>query len=446
MFNRILIANRGEIALRLLRTFREMGIETVMVYSTADADSKPVKLADQSICIGPPQAKGSYLNIPSILSAAQIADVDAIHPGIGFLSENADFAESCELNGFTFIGPVSDHIKCMGDKIQAKITAEELGLPTIPGFKGDIPDIATAKKIAKEIGFPIILKAASGGGGRGMKIAQNDEELEKNFDICRSEALAAFGDERVYMEKYLQKPRHIEIQILGDGNGNAWHFFERDCSVQRRHQKVVEECPSPALNHEIRQKICETSVRAMKKMGYRGVGTLEFLYENGQFYFIEMNTRLQVEHTITEMITGFNLVELQLRVAAGEKLQLEQKNIVIRGSAIECRINAEHPETFQPSPGVIKLFHTPGGYGVRIDSHVYSGYSIPPYYDSLIAKLIVHGDTRQMAINRSLRALSEFVIDGVNSLIPLHKRILTHKQFQSGDYDNHWLENYLAQK
>ncbi len=446
MFKKILIANRGEIALRLQRTFNEMGIETVLVHSTADANSKPVRLAEHSICIGPPAAKNSYLNIPAILSAAHITGVDAIHPGIGFLSENANFAEKCEEMGISFIGPSPEHISLMGDKIQAKITAEKLGLPTIPGFKGDISSVAMAKKIANEIGYPIILKAASGGGGRGMKTAQNDNELEQNFEICRNEALSAFGDDRVYMEKYLQKPRHIEIQILGDGNGRAWHFYERDCSVQRRHQKIVEECPSPALNAELRQKICQTSVQAMEKMGYKGVGTLEFLYENGEFYFIEMNTRLQVEHTITEMITGFNLVELQLRVAAGEKLKLEQSHIKIKGHAIECRINAESPVNFQPSPGLIKLFHTPGGYGVRVDSHVYSGYAIPPFYDSLIAKLVVHADTRNIAISRSLRALKEFVIDGVQTLIPLHKEILTHPQFISGVYDNHWLEQYLASK
>lgn len=444
MFKKILIANRGEIALRLLRTFRELGIETVVTHSTADNDSKPVRLADQSICIGAPAPKNSYLNIPNILSAADIAGVDAVHPGIGFLSENSSFAKKTKELGIEFIGPSPEHLDLMGDKITAKTAAIQYGLPTIPGSEGSVENITEAKKLAQKISYPIILKAASGGGGRGMKVCYNDEDLARNYEICRSEAGAAFGDDRVYLEKYLGKPRHIEVQVLGDGHGRGWHFFERDCSVQRRHQKVVEEAPSPALSQNLRELICGKAKKAIEQMGYLGPGTFEFLYENGEFYFIEMNTRLQVEHTITEMITGYNLVELQLKTIAKEKLYLEQSDIKIKGHAIECRINAENPETFQPSPGLITRWHPPGGLGVRVDSHAFAGYKIPPYYDSMIAKLIVHADDRRTAIQRSYQALTEFLIDGVDTIIPLHRRILTNETFQLGKYDIHWLEKLLG--
>ncbi len=439
-----MIANRGEIALRLLRTFRELGIETVVAHSTADQESKPVILSDQSICIGAPQPKNSYLNVPNLLSAAHIAGVDAIHPGIGFLSENSSFAKKAKELGIAFVGPSPEHLDMMGDKITAKTAAINYGLPTIPGSEGSVENVAEAKKLAKKIGYPIILKAASGGGGRGMKVCLDDADLDKNYELCRQEAEAAFADSRVYLEKYLQKPRHIEVQVLGDGHGGAWHFYERDCSIQRRHQKVVEEAPSPALDKDLRESICERARLAIAKMGYLGPGTFEFLYENGEFYFIEMNTRLQVEHTISEMITGYNLVELQLKTCAGDKINLEQKDIQIRGHAIECRINAENAETFQPSPGEITRWHTPGGLGVRVDSHAYAGYRIPPYYDSLIAKLIVHGDNRPQAIKRTLQALSEFSVEGVETIIPLHQRILSTPEFESGDYTIHWLEKLLA--
>ena len=444
MFKKIMIANRGEIALRLLRTFRELDIETVVAHSTADQTSKPVILSDQSICIGPPQPKNSYLNIPNLLSAAHIAGVDAIHPGIGFLSENSSFAKKAKEIGIAFIGPSPEHLEMMGDKITAKTAAINYGLPTIPGSEGSVETLSEAKKLAQKIGYPIILKAASGGGGRGMKVCLNDADLDKNYELCRQEAEAAFADSRVYLEKYLQKPRHIEVQVLGDGHGRGWHFFERDCSIQRRHQKVVEEAPSPALDKHLRESICGRAVAAVEKMGYLGPGTFEFLYENGEFYFIEMNTRLQVEHTISEMITGYNLVELQLKTCAGDKINLEQKDIQIRGHAIECRLNAEHPETFQPSPGEITRWHPPGGFGVRVDSHAYAGYRIPPFYDSLIAKLIVHGDNRPQAIKRAVQALTEFSIEGVETIIPLHLRILATPEFQSGDYTIHWLEKFLG--
>ena len=444
MFKKIMIANRGEIALRLLRTFRELDIETVVAHSTADQTSKPVILSDQSICIGPPQPKNSYLNIPNLLSAAHIAGVDAIHPGIGFLSENSSFAKKAKELGIAFIGPSPEHLDMMGDKITAKTAAINYGLPTIPGSEGSVETLSEAKKLAQKIGYPIILKAASGGGGRGMKVCLNDSDLDKNYELCRQEAEAAFADSRVYLEKYLQKPRHIEVQVLGDGHGRGWHFFERDCSIQRRHQKVVEEAPSPALDNHLRESICGRAVAAVEKMGYLGPGTFEFLYENGEFYFIEMNTRLQVEHTISEMITGYNLVELQLKTCAGDKINLEQRDIQIRGHAIECRLNAEHPETFQPSPGEITRWHPPGGFGVRVDSHAYAGYRIPPFYDSLIAKLIVHGDNRPQAIKRAVQALTEFSIEGVETIIPLHLRILATPEFQSGDYTIHWLEKFLG--
>lgn len=439
-----MIANRGEIALRLLRTFRELDIETVVAHSTADQESKPVILSDQSICIGPPAPKNSYLNIPNLLSAAHIAGVDAIHPGIGFLSENSSFAKKAKELGIAFIGPSPEHLDMMGDKITAKTAAINYGLPTIPGSEGSVETVAEAKKLAQIIGYPIILKAASGGGGRGMKVCLNDGDLDKNYELCRQEAEAAFADSRVYLEKYLQKPRHIEVQVLGDGNGRGWHFFERDCSIQRRHQKVVEEAPSPALDKNLRDSICGRAAAAVEKMGYLGPGTFEFLYENGEFYFIEMNTRLQVEHTISEMITGYNLVELQLKACAGDKLNLEQKDIQINGHAIECRINAENPETFQPSPGLITRWHPPGGLGIRVDSHAYAGYRIPPFYDSLIAKLIVHGDNRAQATKRTVQALTEFSIEGVETIIPLHLRILATPEFQSGDYTIHWLEKFLG--
>ncbi|MGI9460966.1 MAG: acetyl-CoA carboxylase biotin carboxylase subunit [Alphaproteobacteria bacterium] len=443
MFKKIMIANRGEIALRLLRSFRELGIETVVAHSTADQESKPVILSDQSICIGAPQPKNSYLNIPNLLSAAFIADVDAIHPGIGFLSENSSFAKKTKELGITFIGPSPQHLDMMGDKITAKTAAINYGLPIIPGSDGSVENLTEAKKLAQKIGYPIILKAASGGGGRGMKVCMNETDLDKNYDICRQEAEAAFADNRVYLEKYLQKPRHIEVQVLGDGQGRGWHFYERDCSIQRRHQKVIEEAPSPALNNDLRESICHRAKKAVEEMGYLGPGTFEFLYENNEFYFIEMNTRLQVEHTISEMITGYNLVELQLKTCAGDKINLEQKDIHIHGHAIECRINAESPETFQPHPGEITRWHPPGGLGVRVDSHAYTGYRIPAYYDSLVAKLITHGNNRQQTIQRTIQALTEFSIEGIETIIPLHLRILATPEFQSSDYTIHWLEEFL---
>jgi len=445
VFEKVLIANRGEIALRIHRACRELGIRTVAVHSTADADAMHVRLADESVCIGPPPSRDSYLNIPAILSAATITGADAIHPGIGFLSENARFAEMVEEHGFVFIGPSPDHITKMGDKIQAKEIAREIGLPVVPGSDGAVEDETTARDIAREIGYPVLLKAAAGGGGRGMKVARSEDEVADCLALCRQEAKAAFGDDSVYMEKLLSQPRHIEVQVMGDGEGAVLHFGERDCSLQRRHQKVIEEAPSPALNAEMRHRIGETVASALAKLNYRSAGTVEFLYENGEFYFIEMNTRLQVEHPVTEMISGVDLVRAQIRVAAGGGLDLTQNDIKLSGHAVECRINAENPETFVPSPGRITDFHAPGGLDVRVDSALYSGYAVPPYYDSLVAKLIVHGKTRNECLMRLRRALEEFVIGGIETTIPLHERLLAENAFIDGNYDIHWLERWLEE-
>jgi acetyl-CoA carboxylase biotin carboxylase subunit len=444
MFDKVLIANRGEIALRVQRACKELGIRTVAVHSTADANAMHVRLADESVCIGPPPAAQSYLNIPSLLAACEITGADAVHPGYGFLSENARFAEILEEHNITFIGPTSEHIRTMGDKIRAKDTARRLGIPVVPGSEGAIRSDAEALKIAQGIGFPVLVKAAAGGGGRGMKVARTEEELPVAMATARAEAKAAFGDDALYMEKYLTKPRHIEIQVLGDGRGKALHVGERDCSLQRRHQKIWEEAPSPALNASQRQGIGETVAKAMSELHYRGVGTVEFLYENGEFYFIEMNTRLQVEHPVTEMITGIDLVIEQLRVAAGAPLTLKQEDIHFNGHAIECRINAENPDNFTPSPGRLTYFHPPGGLGVRVDSGVYAGYSIPPYYDSLIGKLIVHGKNRNECLMRLRRALGEFVIDGIETTIPLFNRLIVEPDIVDGMYDIHWLEKFLG--
>ena len=446
MFDKVLIANRGEIALRIQRACKELGIATVAVHSTADADAMHVKLADESVCIGPPPASESYLNIPRLLAACEITGADAIHPGYGFLSENARFAEILEEHGITFIGPTSEHIRIMGDKIEAKETAKRLGIPCVPGSDGAVTTEAQALKVAKEMGFPVLIKAAAGGGGRGMKVARTAEDLGVALATARSEAKAAFGDDSVYMEKYLTKPRHIEIQVFGDGKGNAIHLGERDCSLQRRHQKVLEESPSPALNAAQRAKIGETVAKAMQKLKYRGAGTVEFLYEDGEFYFIEMNTRLQVEHPVTEMITGLDLVIEQIRIASGAPLTLKQSDVTFSGHAIECRINAENPKTFRPSPGKITYWHPPGGLGVRVDSGAYQGYKIPPYYDSLIGKLIVHGKNRNECLMRLKRCLSEFVIDGIETTIPLFTELVRHPDIANGLYDIHWLEKHLGKQ
>jgi acetyl-CoA carboxylase, biotin carboxylase subunit len=443
MFDKILIANRGEIALRILRAAKELGIATVAVHSTADADAMHVRLADESVCIGPPAARDSYLNIPALIAACEITGADAIHPGYGFLSENARFAEVLEHHRITFIGPKAEHIRIMGDKIEAKRTAKRLGIPCVPGSEGGISDEAEARKVAKDIGYPVIIKAAAGGGGRGMKVARNENDLVHALQTAKTEAKAAFGDDAVYIEKYLEKPRHIEIQVLGDGKGNAIHLGERDCSLQRRHQKVWEEGPSPALNVEMRERIGGVVARAMQDLQYAGAGTIEFLYEDGEFYFIEMNTRIQVEHPVTEMITGIDLVNEQIRVAAGHPLSVKQEDIKIEGHAIECRVNAEHPSTFRPSPGTISYFHPPGGLGVRVDSAAYQGYRIPPHYDSLVGKLIVHGRTRNECLMRLRRALDEFVVDGIDTTLPLFRTLVRNPEIQNGQYDIHWLENFL---
>jgi acetyl-CoA carboxylase biotin carboxylase subunit len=443
---KLLIANRGEIALRIHRACHEMGIKTVAVHSTADSDAMHVRLADEAVCIGPPSAAESYLNIPNIISAAEISGADAIHPGYGFLSENARFAEIVESHGLIFVGPKPEHIRTMGDKVEAKRTAGALGLPLVPGSDGAISDVAEAKRIAADIGYPVIIKAASGGGGRGMKVCQSEDQFETLMQQAGSEAKAAFGDATVYLEKYLGNPRHIEIQVFGDGNGNAIHLGERDCSLQRRHQKVLEEAPSPVLGAEDRARIGAVCAKAMADMGYRGAGTIEFLWEDGEFYFIEMNTRLQVEHPVTEAITGLDLVREQIRIAEGEPLTLRQEDVVFRGHAIECRINAENPRTFAPSPGLVKGYHAPGGMHVRVDSGLYAGYKIPPYYDSMIAKLIVYGTTRAGALRRLRRALEEFVIDGVTTTIPLHQALLDDPEFQEGAYTIKWLEEWLAKQ
>ena len=444
MFEKVLIANRGEIALRILRACKELGIATVAVHSTADSNAMHVRLADESVCIGPPAARDSYLNIPSLLAACEITGADAVHPGYGFLSENARFAEILDAHGITFIGPTAEHIRVMGDKIAAKQTVSALGVPVVPGSDGAIESEKEAYKVAAEIGYPVLVKAAAGGGGRGMKVALTEDDLRTAMSTARAEASAAFGDDSLYMEKYLGKPRHIEVQVFGDGRGNAVHLGERDCSLQRRHQKVWEEAPSPGLNAADRKRIGATVAEAMADLGYRGAGTIEFLYENGEFYFIEMNTRLQVEHPVTEMITGIDLVHEQLRVASGASLSVKQEDIAFLGHAIECRINAENPRTFAPSPGQINYYHPPGGLGVRVDSGVYQGYSIPPYYDSLIGKLIVHGKSRNECLMRLRRALSEFVIDGIQTTIPLFSELVNNGDIVDGRYDIHWLESHLA--
>jgi len=445
MFEKILIANRGEIALRVLRAARELGIKTVAVHSTADENAMHVKLADESVCIGPPPAADSYLNIPAIIAACEITGAEAVHPGYGFLSENAGFAEILEEHEISFIGPTSDHINIMGDKITAKTTVKKLGIPVVPGSDGAIANEKEALKIAEDMGFPVIVKATAGGGGRGMKVAQTADELSEAMSTARAEAAAAFGNDELYLEKYLGTPRHIEVQVFGDGKGNAIHLGERDCSLQRRHQKVWEEAFSPALNADQREKIGETCAKAIADLNYRGAGTIEFLFENGEFYFIEMNTRLQVEHPITEMITRIDLVQEQIRIAAGGDLSYKQDDIPFSGHAIECRINAEHAETFVPSPGMVTSYHAPGGLGVRVDSGLYAGYSIPPYYDSLIGKLIVLGKTRTECMMRLKRAMSEIVIDGVETTIPLFRRLLENQDIINGEYDIHWLENFLEQ-
>ncbi|MBN9061227.1 MAG: acetyl-CoA carboxylase biotin carboxylase subunit [Rhizobiales bacterium 65-9] len=445
MFDKILIANRGEIALRILRAAKELGIQTVAVHSTADADAMHVRLADESVCIGPPPARESYLNIPALIAACEITGADAVHPGYGFLSENARFADMLEAHKIVFIGPRAEHIRIMGDKIEAKRTARRLGIPCVPGSDGGVSDETEAARIARDIGYPVIVKAAAGGGGRGMKVARDEEELAHAIATAKVEAKAAFGDDAVYLEKYLEKPRHIEIQILGDGRGNAIHLGERDCSLQRRHQKVWEEGPSPALNASMRSEIGETCAKAMRDLGYLGAGTVEFLYEDGQFYFIEMNTRIQVEHPVTEMITGIDLVHEQIKIAAGAALTTRQQDVRFSGHAIECRINAENALTFRPSPGQIKSYHPPGGLGVRVDSAAYQGYRIPPNYDSMIGKLIVTGRTRNECLMRLRRALDEFVVDGVDTTLPLFRALVRNADIQNGAYDIHWLEQYLAQ-
>ncbi|MFA6019900.1 MAG: acetyl-CoA carboxylase biotin carboxylase subunit [Rhodospirillales bacterium] len=443
MFDKVLIANRGEIALRIHRACREMGIRTVAVHSTADEDAMHVRLADEAVCIGPPLAKQSYLNVPAILSAATITGAEAIHPGYGFLSENADFASMVEEHGFAFIGPSPDHIRMMGDKITAKNAAKSAGLPVVPGSDGAVESLEHARSEALKIGYPVLLKATAGGGGKGMKVARDPSEIEEAWRLARSEAGSAFGNPDLYMEKYLGKPRHIEIQILADNHGNVVHLGERDCSLQRRHQKVLEEAPSPALNAMMRESIGSVATTAMRTLGYRNAGTIEFLYEDGKFYFIEMNTRLQVEHPITEMITGLDIVREQIRIAAGAPLGYTQEDVRFSGHAIECRVNAENPDTFIPSPGKVGIYHAPGGLGVRVDSALYTGYRVPPHYDSMIAKLIVHGTSRNECMMRLKRALGEFVIEGLSTTLPLHQRLISEPDFVNGSYDIHWLEHFV---
>ena len=446
LFSKVLIANRGEIALRVLRACQEMGIRTVAVHSTADADLMHVRLADESVCIGPAAAKDSYLKMSAIISAADITGADAIHPGFGFLSENATFASMIEEHGITFIGPRPEHINMMGDKITAKKTMIDLGVPVVPGSDGAVETDEEALDAAARIGYPVLIKATSGGGGKGMKVAFNKDELVQSFRMARSEAKANFGNEQVYMERYLRRPRHIEIQVLADQHGNVVHLGERDCSLQRRHQKVFEEAPSPALPVDLRNKLGDSVVAALKEMGYRGVGTLEFLYEDGEFFFMEMNTRIQVEHPVTEMITGIDLIKEQIRVAAGQPLGYTQEDITFKGHAIECRINAEDPKTFIPSPGKIARYHTPGGFGIRVDSHIYQGYTVPPHYDSMVAKLIAYGDTREECLSRLNRALKEYVIDGIKTTIPLHQKLIKNPDIIEGRYDIHWLEKNLREE
>lgn len=446
MFDKVLIANRGEIALRLHRACREMGIRTVAVHSTADSDAMHVRLADESVCIGPPPAIDSYLNIPAILAAAEITGSDGIHPGYGFLSENAEFAHIVEEHGYTFIGPSEQHIRIMGDKIQAKRTVGELGIPVVPGSDGAVTDGEEAKALADHIGYPVLIKAASGGGGRGMKLVRQSGEFSAALTAARTESKAAFNDDSVYLEKYLERPRHIEVQVIGDGTGKVVHLGERDCSLQRNNQKVLEEAPSPALNEEARQRIGQVVVEALSHLNYTSLGTVEFLYEDGEFYFIEMNTRLQVEHPVTEAITGIDLVREQIRISAGAPLSFSQEDIRFSGHAIECRVNAEHPATFVPSPGQVVDFHAPGGLGVRVDSALYAGYRVPPNYDSLIAKLVVHGTTRNDCLMRLSRALGEFVVDGIDVNIPLHTELIQQQDFIQGDYHIHWLEEFLGRQ
>ena len=446
MFEKILIANRGEIALRIHRACQEMGIRTVAVHSTADADAMHVRLADESVCIGPPAAKDSYLNARAILSAAMVSNAEAIHPGYGFLSENADFAEMVAQHGFAFIGPEAKHIRMMGDKVVAKKAMREAGIPVVPGSDGPIAGNDRARAIAARIGYPVLIKAAAGGGGRGMKVAEDEKALIPAIELASGEAQAAFGNGEVYLEKYLSHPRHIEVQILADSECNVVHLGERDCSLQRRHQKLIEEAPSPALNSYQRAEICNTACKAITAIGYRNVGTLEFLFEDGKFYFIEMNTRLQVEHPVTEMVYGIDLVREMIRVAASIPLGFGQDEVRMSGHAIECRINAENPHTFMPSPGKVGTYHAPGGLGVRVDSALYSGYRVPPHYDSMIAKLIVYGRHRNECLMRLRRALGEYVIDGLDTTIPLHLRLVAEPDFVDGSYDIHWLEKFVAKK
>ena len=445
MFEKVLIANRGEIALRIHRACHEMGIRTVAVHSTADARAMHVRLADETVCIGPPPARASYLNIPAILSAATITGADAIHPGLGFLAENADFAEAVEEHGFVFIGPSPEHIRLMGDKVRAKAEAERLGIPTVPGSPGAVRTAAEAEAAAREIGYPVLLKASAGGGGRGMKLARDPAELAHMLPLAQGEAKAAFGEDAVYLERFLDRPRHIEVQLLGDGQGEVVHLGERDCSLQRSHQKLLEETPSPALEPAVREQLTGLTVAALSRLGYKGAGTIEFLYEDGAFYFIEMNTRLQVEHPISEMISGLDIVREQLRIAAGEPLGYRQRDIPLRGHAIECRINAENPQDFRPSPGRVSEYHAPGGLGVRVESALYQGYEVPPFYDSLVAKLVVFGATREDCLMRLRRALEEYVIGGIETTIPLHQRLVENPDFRAGLYDIHWLERFLGQ-
>jgi acetyl-CoA carboxylase biotin carboxylase subunit len=444
MFGKVLIANRGEIALRIHRACQEMGVRTVAVHSTADANAMHVRLADESVCIGPPAARDSYLNVPALLSAAAITGADAIHPGYGFLSENAEFAEIVEAHGIAFIGPSPAHIRMMGDKIEAKRTMARLGVPLVPGSDGELSSAEEAIAVAEKIGFPVLVKAAAGGGGRGMKVARSRDEVAEAFRVARTEAKAAFGNDAVYMEKYLDRPRHIELQVLADAHGNVVHFGERDCSLQRRHQKLVEEAGSPALDAAARDALGARVTAALREIGYRNAGTLEFLWQDGQFAFIEMNTRLQVEHPVTEMVCGIDLVREQVRIAAGQPLGYGQDEVRFDGHAIECRITAEDPDTFMPTPGRVVTYHAPGGLGVRVDSALYAGYAVPPHYDSLIAKLVVHGTTRPQALARLRRALDEFVIDGISTTLPLHRRIAADPEFGSGDYTIHWLERFVA--
>ena len=443
MFNKILIANRGDVALRVLRACQELKIPNVVVHSTADADSMPVRLADESVCIGPPSSTDSYLNVASIITAAGITGADAVHPGVGFLAENADFAEIVAAHGLTFIGPEPRHIRSMGDKVEAKITAAEAGLPLVPGSPGAVPTLDEARRVGADVGYPLLVKAASGGGGRGMKVAETADDLAEAFSSARSEAKAAFGDDTVYLERYLGQPRHIEVQVIADSHGNVVHLGERECSIQRRHQKLFEEAPSPALSAAQRAEIGGIAAEATRRMGYLGVGTMEFLYENGEFFFIEMNTRLQVEHPITEAITGIDLVREQIRIAAGMKLSFTQDDVTFTGHAIECRINAEHPETFMPTPGRITAYHAAGGPGIRVDSCLYAGYAVPPYYDSLIAKLIVYGDDRAHCLSRLKRALQEFVVEPIPTTLALHEKLVDAPAVIDGSYNIRWLEEHF---